>query len=135
MPYLWGHFVSNHPLAATIPVTKHVKDELDSAGDSQLLEDSVDVVPDRMFLHLKTLCDFAVLHAVGDKVVLLGCLEPYLFSGHRKGRPVCIAGFAAGKLHTHGLARGVRHENWPSGSKGIRNGIGYPMNPQHLQSA
>jgi hypothetical protein len=48
-------------------VTKYVKDELDSAGDSQLLEDSVDVVPDGMFLDLKPLSDFAVLRAVADK--------------------------------------------------------------------
>jgi hypothetical protein len=44
-----------------------IKKELDSAGDSQLLEDSVDVVPDGMFLHLKPLSDFAVLQAVGDE--------------------------------------------------------------------
>jgi hypothetical protein len=56
----------NYPLVAAIPVTKHIKDELNSAGDSQLLEDSVDVVPDRMFLNLKPLSDFAVLQAVGD---------------------------------------------------------------------
>jgi hypothetical protein len=33
-------------LIGTLPVTKHVKDELDSAGDSQLFEDSVDVIPE-----------------------------------------------------------------------------------------
>jgi hypothetical protein len=33
-------------------MTKHIKDELDAAGDSQLLENSVDVIPDRMLLHL-----------------------------------------------------------------------------------
>jgi hypothetical protein len=49
-------------------VTKHIKDELDPAGDTQLLEDSVDIVPDGMFLHLKPLSDFAVLQAVGDEV-------------------------------------------------------------------
>jgi hypothetical protein len=48
-------------------VAKYIKDELDSAGDSQLLEDPVDVVPDGMFLHLKPLSDFAVLEAVGDE--------------------------------------------------------------------
>jgi hypothetical protein len=48
-------------------VTKHVKDELDSAGDSQLFEDSVDVVPDGVFLYLKPLSNFAVLQAVGDE--------------------------------------------------------------------
>jgi len=48
-------------------VTKYIKDELDPAGDSQLLEDSVDVVPDGMFLHLKPLSDFAVLQAVSDQ--------------------------------------------------------------------
>ena len=49
------------------PGTEHIKDKLDAAGDSQLLEDSVDVVPDGMFLHFKTLSDFAVLQAVGDE--------------------------------------------------------------------
>jgi hypothetical protein len=48
-------------------VAEYIKDKLDSAGDSQLLEDSVDVVPDGMFLHLKPLSDFAVLQAVGDE--------------------------------------------------------------------
>jgi hypothetical protein len=48
-------------------VTKYIKDEVDSGGDSRFFEDSVDVVPDRMFLHLKPLSDFAVLHAVGDE--------------------------------------------------------------------
>ena len=57
----------NRCLIATIPVTKHVKDELDSGGDSQLFEDSVYVVPDGMFLDLKPLSDFAVLQAVGDE--------------------------------------------------------------------
>jgi len=54
-------------LNATIPVTEYIKDELDSAGDSQLLEDSVDVVPDGMFLNFEPLSDFAVLQAVGDE--------------------------------------------------------------------
>ena len=43
----------NRCLIAPIPVTEYIKDELDSVGDSQLLEDSVDVVPDGMFLYLK----------------------------------------------------------------------------------
>ena len=59
--------MSNDLLAAAVPVTKHIKDELHAAGDSQLLEDSVDVVPDRMFLYLELLSDFAVLEAVGDE--------------------------------------------------------------------
>ena len=63
----WGHLGSNHPLVATIPVTEHIKDELDSAGNSQLFEDSVDVVPDRMFLHPEPLSDFAVFHAISDE--------------------------------------------------------------------
>jgi hypothetical protein len=58
--------VPNYLLVAAIPVTEHIKDELDATGDSQLLEDSIDVVPDRMFLNLKPLSDFAVLQAVGD---------------------------------------------------------------------
>jgi hypothetical protein len=66
MAHLWGNLVSRHPLAAAIAMTKHIKDELDAAGDSQLLEDSVNVVSDRMFLHLQPLSDFAVLQAVGD---------------------------------------------------------------------
>jgi hypothetical protein len=59
--------VSNKLLASTIPVTEHIKDELDAAGDSQLLEDAVDVIPDGIFLHPQPLSDFAVLHAVGDE--------------------------------------------------------------------
>ena len=55
------------PLTTALPVAKDIKDELDPVGDSQLLEDSVDVVPDRMFLHLKPLSDFAVLQPVGDE--------------------------------------------------------------------
>ena len=58
---------STGTLVAAIPVTKDIKDELDSGGDTQLLEDSVDVVPDRMFFYLELLSDFAVLQAVGDK--------------------------------------------------------------------
>ena len=54
-------------LIATIPVTKHIKDEFDPAGDSQLFENSVDVVPDGMFLNLKPLSNFAVLQAIGDE--------------------------------------------------------------------
>ena len=49
------------------PGTKHIKDKLDAAGDSQLLEDSVDVIPDGMFLYFESLSDFAVLQAVGDE--------------------------------------------------------------------
>jgi hypothetical protein len=67
------------PLLATIPVTKYIKDELDSAGDSQLLEDSIDVVSDGMFLHLKPLSDFAVLQAVGDEA-------DYIFLAARQQR-------------------------------------------------
>jgi len=60
-----------------------VKEELDSAGDSQLVEDSVDIVPDGMFLNLKPLSDFAVLQAVGDEA-------DYIFlasgqQGHSRG--------------------------------------------------
>jgi hypothetical protein len=54
-------------LTTTIPVTKHIKDEFDAAGDSQLLEDAVDVIPDRMFFDPQPLSNFAVLHAVGDE--------------------------------------------------------------------
>ena len=54
-------------LIAALPVAKHIKDEFDPAGDFQLLEDSVDVVPDGMFRHLKPLSDFAVLQTVGDE--------------------------------------------------------------------
>ena len=71
------------PLLATIPVAKHIKDKLDPAGDSQLLEDSVDVVPDGMFLHLKPLSDFAVLQAVGDEA-------DYIFLA--KGQQGCSRG-------------------------------------------
>jgi hypothetical protein len=54
-------------LLAAIPVAECIKEELDSAGDSQLVEDSVDIVPDGMFLNLEPLSDFAVLQAVGDE--------------------------------------------------------------------
>jgi hypothetical protein len=48
-------------------VTKYIENKFNSAGDSYLLEDSIDVVPDGMFLNLKPLSDFAVLQAVGDE--------------------------------------------------------------------
>ena len=48
-------------------VTEHIKDELNSAGDSQLFEDPVNVVPDGMFFHHEPLGDLTVLHAVGDE--------------------------------------------------------------------
>ena len=66
-------------LTATIAVAKHIKDKLDSAGDTQLLEDSVDVIPDGMFLHLKPLSDFAVFQAVGDEA-------DYIFLAARQQR-------------------------------------------------
>jgi len=61
---------SNRRLIATIPVTKHIhtyKDKFDPAGYSQLLENSVDVIPYGMFLYFELLSDFAVLQAVGDE--------------------------------------------------------------------
>ena len=48
-------------------MAEDIKDQLDPAGNPQLLENSVDVVPDGMFLHLEPLRDFAVLQAVGDE--------------------------------------------------------------------
>jgi hypothetical protein len=63
-------------LIATIPLTKHIKDEFDAARDSQLLENPVDVIPDRMFLHPEPSSDFIVLHAVGDRAVPHRRLEP-----------------------------------------------------------
>ena len=72
------------PLIATIPVTEYIKDKLDSRGDSQLLEDSVDVVPDRMFLNLKPLSDFAVLQAVGDEA------DHIFFTTRQQGNSVGI---------------------------------------------
>ena len=56
-------------LIATFPVTKDIKDELDSAGDSQLFEASADVVSDGMFLHFEILRTFAVFQAVGDEMI------------------------------------------------------------------
>ena len=58
---------ANHTLVVAGAVTEHIKNEFNSAGDSQLLEDSVDVVPDRMFFYSELLSDFAVLHAIGHK--------------------------------------------------------------------
>jgi hypothetical protein len=60
--------MSNRPLVATIPVTKHIKDEFDAAGDSQLLENSVNVISDRMLLHPEPLSDLTVLHASREKL-------------------------------------------------------------------
>ena len=70
----WGQV----SLIATIPVTKHVKNKFDSAGHSQLLENSVDVVPYRVFLYFELLSNFAVLQAVGDEanhIFLATCQE------------------------------------------------------------
>ena len=53
-------------LIATIPVTEHIKNEFNSAGDSQLLEDSVNVIPDRVFLHPQPLSDLTVLQAIRE---------------------------------------------------------------------
>ena len=72
-------------LTATIPVTKHIKDKLDSAGDSQLLEDSVDVVPNGMFLHLKPLSNFAVFQAIGDET------DHVFLAAGQQGRSMGIA--------------------------------------------
>ncbi len=47
--------------------SKYIKDELDAAGDSQLLEDAINIIPDRVFLHSQPLSDLTVLHAVGDE--------------------------------------------------------------------
>jgi len=79
MPHLCGCLVPNYLLVAATPVTEHIKDELDAAGDSQLLEDSVNIIPDRMFLYPEPLSDFAVLHAVGDEA-------DYIFLATRQQR-------------------------------------------------
>ena len=44
-----------------------IKNEFDSVGDSQFFEDSIDVVPDGMFLHLEPLSDLTVLQAIRDE--------------------------------------------------------------------
>jgi len=42
---------SSRRLIAVSLTAERIKEELDAAGDSQLLEDPVDVIPDGMFLN------------------------------------------------------------------------------------
>jgi hypothetical protein len=66
------------------PLTKNRKDKLDSSGDSNLFEDSVDVVPDGMFLNLESLCDFAVFQSVGDEA------NDIFFAASQKGHSLVV---------------------------------------------
>ena len=59
----WGHA----SLIAKIPLAERIKDQFDSARDSQFFENPIEVVPDRMLLNLEPLSDFTVLQAVGDE--------------------------------------------------------------------
>jgi hypothetical protein len=43
-----------------IPLAERVKNQLDTGRYSQFLEDAIEVVSDRMFLHFELLGDFAV---------------------------------------------------------------------------
>ena len=54
-------------LIILIPLVERVKNQLDAAGDSQLIEDPVQVVPDRVLGNFEPLGDFAVLHAIGHQ--------------------------------------------------------------------
>src|SRR5580692_8105733 len=54
-------------LATIFSMAEHIEDKLDPAGHSQFLENSVDVVPDGVFLDFKLLGDFAILQPVGDE--------------------------------------------------------------------
>ena len=65
-------------------MAKNIKDKFDAAGDSQLFEDSVDVIPDGMFLDLKPQSDFAVLQAVGDQA------DHIFFSARQQGHSLGI---------------------------------------------
>jgi hypothetical protein len=55
-------------LATIFSMAEHIEDKLDPAGHSQFLENSVDVVPDGVFLDFKLLGDFAILQPVGDEM-------------------------------------------------------------------
>ncbi len=60
--------LNRRSLRALVTLAKGIQDEFDPAGHSQLLEDSVDVVPYGMFLDLELLSNFAILQAVGDEM-------------------------------------------------------------------
>lgn len=55
-------------LVTAIPLTERIKNQLDSGRDSQLFENSVEVVAYRMVLHFDVLGNFAVLCVVSDGV-------------------------------------------------------------------
>ena len=66
----------------TLPLAEYLRDKFDSAGNSQLFKDSVDVVTDGMFLHRKPVSDFAVLQTVGDEanhIFFAACQQGHSF--------------------------------------------------------
>jgi len=65
-------------LATIFSMAEHIEDKLDPAGHSQFLENSVDVVPDGVFLDFKLLGDFAILQPVGDE------MNHFLFAPRQK---------------------------------------------------
>ena len=54
-------------LIVLIPLIESMKNQLDAARNSQLIEDSVQVVSDGMLGNSKSLGNFAVLHAIGNQ--------------------------------------------------------------------
>lgn len=50
-----------------VTLAEGIENELDSAGDPQLFENAIDVIPDGVFLDLQLLSDFAVFQTVGDQ--------------------------------------------------------------------
>jgi hypothetical protein len=60
--------LNRRSLTVIVTLAKSIQDEFNAAGNSQFLEDPVDIVPYRMFLYLELLGNFAVLQAVGDEM-------------------------------------------------------------------
>jgi hypothetical protein len=91
-----GVVTTQGSLTAIFPVTKYLKDKFNSAGDTQLFEDSIDVVPDGVFFHFELLSDFAVLQAFGNQANYL------FFATRQKGHSVHII-----ELKSFALAQGI----------------------------
>ena len=59
---------SRRGLVVLIPLVERIQNQLDAAGDSQLIEDPVQVVSDGMLGDVEFLGNLSVLHAVGDQL-------------------------------------------------------------------
>ena len=70
---------SRRGLVVLIPLVERIKNQLDAAGDAQLVKDPVQVVTDGMLRNLEPLGNFAVLHAVGHQA-------DYIFLAARQQR-------------------------------------------------